>query len=108
MTPKKITVRTNVDFHEFVDFTRDGAALDVSSWQFKIKFLDRAGTELLSVAGALDPALSSRVWFNVLQVNLVDLPTSGVKWYLLALDPDNYISPVRYGDVKVEGGAVWA
>jgi hypothetical protein len=107
MASKRITVQKNTDFHEYVDFYRAGAAQNVSAWLFKIKVLDRAGAELLSIAGAADLTLPNRIWFNALQVSLAALPTSGVTWYLLAKDPDGYVSLVRSGRVVVQGGALW-
>jgi len=101
------TIRTHTDFHEYVDFTQNKLPLDVSAWQFKIKVLDAEGTEHLSVASVQDLTLTNRVWFNSLQATLADLPDSGLTWYLLALDPDGFISLVNSGEVKTEGGALW-
>jgi len=107
MATKKITINTNTDFHEYVDFFDAGAALDVSGWSFKIKLLDRYGVELLSISGAADAAIINRVWFNELQANLTALPDSGVTWFLLSLDPDNYVKLVKSGQADIAGGPTW-
>ncbi len=107
MASKRITVNKNVDFHEYVDFYRNGAALDVSGWAFRLIFTDRNGNVLVTIDGAGDQSLTYRVWFNAQQAGLADLPTTGVKWYLLSKDPDDYVQVERYGSAQVKGGAAW-
>lgn len=105
--PQRITINTNVDLHERVEFLDNGSPADLTDWVFRLKFVDEDSNVLLSVESTDDATEANIKWFNALQAGLANFPTSGVKWYLLSKDPDGYISMITFGRVRVKGGASW-
>jgi len=105
---KRIEVRTNSDFHEFIDFTRDSADLDVSGYQSRIKLIARDGSELVSIDGVPDQALTKRHWYDELQASMAGLPlTGGVTWLLFTIDTDGKLQIPMGGPVDVKGGVLY-
>lgn len=106
-SPQRITVNTNVDFHERIEFLDGGSAADLTDWVFRFKFVDEDNNVLASAEGVDDVSEAHVKWFNAFQTDLDDFPAKGVKWYLLSRDPDGYIGLVAFGRACIKGGAAW-
>jgi len=104
---ENIVVYKNVDFCQCVDFYQDQEEMDLTEYEFRIKFLDNTGTELLSETGVIDLEKGHRVWFSLTQAELSTLPDIGATWYLLYKNPNSCIGLICYGKVKTKGGALW-
>lgn len=105
---ENITLFTNVDFHECIPFySLVGEALDVSGYQFRLKFSDATGV-FLSIDGVPDAVDTNKIWFSASQSAVEAAPATGVKWYALFKDPNGVVGCFCYGDVSLtSGGAKW-
>lgn len=105
---QRITVNTNVDFHERIEFLDDGSPADLTGWVFRFKFVDEDNNILATVEGSDDGSEANVKWFNAFQTDLANFPLEGVKWYLLSQDPDGYVGLVAFGKARIKGGASWS
>jgi hypothetical protein len=99
-------LRGNIDFREFIDFTRAGAPLPLSGYNWKFKVHD--GSAWVDGTGIADEAVVGRLWLTLPKEDCATIPAGYAPFYVMGSDPANYLFIPCYGRLKsIQGGPPW-